>query len=163
MRIFKKSLSYWLVPLLFFSCQAPQIAVSKVTGKQININPDIPADDSIQAFIAPYKEHIAQEMDSVLAFAPKNLDKANGELNSALGNMMADAVMELANPVFENRTGNSIDVVLLNYGGIRSSLSQGPVTTRTAYELMPFENEVVVATLSGESMKELISYLAEAG
>lgn len=162
MKIASQKSLFWLVPLLFFSCKQPNIAVSQVTGKEINIKSSIPADDSIQAFIAPYKKHIAQEMDSVLAFAPESLDKTNGELNSAIGNMMADAVMELANPVFKNRSGNSIDVVLLNYGGIRSSVSKGPITTRTAYELMPFENEVVVATLSGKAINDMISYLAEA-
>lgn len=72
---------------------------------------------------------------------------------------MADVVMEQANPVFKNRTGNSIDIVLLNQGGIRATIEKGPVTTRTAYNIMPFENEIVVAELTGEKINEMVKYL----
>lgn len=143
----------------FSACRNQKAHLSTIEGKQLRITDSIPKDDSIAAFIAPFKEHIAREMDSVLAYAPNDLDKTNGDLNTAIGNMMADAVMELSNPVFEKRTGRSIDMVLLNHGGIRSPVNQGKVTTRTAYQLMPFENEVVVAALKGEQIKEIINYL----
>ena len=75
---------------------------------------------------------------------------------------MADAVLQECNPVFNSRTGKNIDMVLLNHGGIRSILSKGNVTTRTAYQIMPFENSVVVVELKGAVIKELISYLQKA-
>jgi 2',3'-cyclic-nucleotide 2'-phosphodiesterase (5'-nucleotidase family) len=75
--------------------------------------------------------------------------------------MMADAVMEMANPIFENRTGNKIDAVILNYGGIRSGINAGDISTRTAYNIMPFENEVAVAAFSSEELRALINYLAK--
>ena len=152
-----------LFPLLHLSCKQRDVEISRVEGEQINISDTIPENDSISAFIAPYKKRIAREMDSVLAYAPQNLEKTDGDLNTAIGNMMADAVMELANPVFLSRTGKSIDLVLLNHGGIRSPISQGEITTRTAYQIMPFENELVVAELKGEQIKDLINYLIEGG
>lgn len=151
-----------LFPILFFSCKQEDLGIAKITGKQLNINDSIRGNDSLKAFIEPYKKHISQEMDSVLAYAPNSLVKTNGELNSAIGNMMADAVMELGDPVFKNRTGHHIDVVLLNYGGIRSGIHKGNITTRTAYELMPFENQVVVVSLSGKAMKDMVAYLVKA-
>jgi 2',3'-cyclic-nucleotide 2'-phosphodiesterase (5'-nucleotidase family) len=98
-----------------------------------------------------------------LAYLPYNLTKTDGELNTAIGNLMADALMELSNPIFENRTGDKIDIVLLNFGGIRSSIPKGDITTRTAFQVMPFENEVVVATLKGEAVREMIHYLIDSG
>lgn len=145
----------------FLSCTNQRAGLSKIEGRLIGITDSIPEDDSIAAFIKPYKEHVAREMDSVLAYAPHNLNKTDGDLNTAIGNMMADAVMELSNPVFQSRTGKSIDIVLLNHGGIRSPVNQGKITTRTAYQIMPFENEVVVAELKGEQIKEIITYLIE--
>ncbi|WP_424494373.1 5'-nucleotidase C-terminal domain-containing protein [Salinimicrobium sp. GXAS 041] len=147
--------------LTLISCGETNYKVSKIEGKQIAIKDSILANDSILDFIAPYKERLAQEMDSVLAYAPNNLSETNRDLNIALGNMMADAVMELSNPVFKARTGNNLDMVLLNHGGIRSSINKGAVTTKTAYQLMPFENEVVVAHLKGEQIKEIVRYLIE--
>lgn len=149
------------IPVFISSCSNQEARLSKIEGRQLRITDSIPKNDSISAFIEPYREHIAREMDSVLAYAPNNLNKTVGDLNTAIGNMMADAVMELSNPIFESRTGKSIDMVLLNHGGIRSPVNRGAVTTRTAYQLMPFENEVVVAELRGEQIKEIISYLIE--
>lgn len=149
------------IPVFISSCSNQEARLSKIEGRQLRITDSIPKNDSISAFIEPYREHIAREMDSVLAYAPNNLNKTVGDLNTAIGNMMADAVMELSNPIFESRTGKSIDMVLLNHGGIRSPVNRGAVTTRTAYQLMPFENEVVVAELKGEQIKEIISYLIE--
>jgi 2',3'-cyclic-nucleotide 2'-phosphodiesterase (5'-nucleotidase family) len=73
--------------------------------------------------------------------------------------MMADAVYEESNPLFKSRTGNEIDFVLLNHGGIRSIISKGNISTRTAYSVMPFENSVVVVKMNGNKVKELVDYL----
>jgi 2',3'-cyclic-nucleotide 2'-phosphodiesterase (5'-nucleotidase family) len=87
------------------------------------------------------------------------LNKSDGELNTAIGNFMADVVLEQANPIFKSRTGNDIDMVILNHGGIRSTIEEGPLTARTAYSIMPFENEIVVAELSGTKIREMLAYL----
>ena len=136
---------------------------TRIEGKQIEIAPTIEPNDSLEAFIGPYKERIDREMEHVLAYVPYDLSKTDGELNTAIGNLMADALMELSNPVFHNRTGKNIDIVLLNFGGIRSSISKGDITTRTAFQVMPFENEVVVAKLRGEQVREMIHYLIDSG
>ena len=151
-----------LLPFLLFSCKNQELGIKKVEGHQITVSDSIPEDTRIEEFIAPYRAHIAKEMDSILAYAPRDLDKKEGDLNTAIGNMMADAVMELADPVFQKRTGNSIDVVLLNFGGIRSTINKGNITTRTAYQIMPFENEVIIAEMKGEALLEMIDYLIEA-
>lgn len=160
----KQLILLFLSAILSVSCKNSMIhEVSQVSGRSIPVSDSIPADVSVAEYIQPYKEYIDREMNAVLAFTPYDLVKTDGELNTALGNMMADAVMELANPVFEKRTGNSIDIVLLNHGGIRSSVKKGNITTRTAFQLMPFENEVVVARMKGSAVRELVRYLIDAG
>ena len=72
---------------------------------------------------------------------------------------MADIVLAQTQPIFKQRTGQSIDLVLLNHGGIRSSISKGNITARTAYEVMPFENTVVVVELKGETIQKMVDYL----
>lgn len=148
----------------FTSCKfSSNYTPVRIEGEQLTITPSITANDSMEAFIAPYKQHIDREMEEVLAYVPYDLTKTDGELNTAIGNMMADALMELSNPIFEKRTGNKIDIVLLNYGGIRSAISKGNITTRTAFQVMPFENEVVVAKLEGEHIRQMIHYLIDSG
>lgn len=159
-----KKITYLLIFVLIFttfiSCEQEKYNTSRVDADNSLIDRNIKEDTTITSFIAPYKASVDKEMDSILAYAPTSISKKDSKYNTALGNMMADAVFELANPVFKARTGYTFNAVLLNYGGIRAPLYKGNVSTGTAYELMPFENEVVVVELSGFQMKELFQYLA---
>jgi 2',3'-cyclic-nucleotide 2'-phosphodiesterase (5'-nucleotidase family) len=149
--------------LLLSSCKSEtKYGLTEIKSERITVDEAIKEDKEISRFIAPYKEHLNATLDSVLAYNPKLLSKNDGDLNSPLGNLMADIVMLQANPVFKKRTGKNIDMVLLNQGGIRAELPAGGVTSRSAYNLMPFENEIVVAELSGKKMKEMFRYLEKA-
>nr|WP_321230417.1 5'-nucleotidase [uncultured Psychroserpens sp.] len=147
--------------LILSACKNQGEYINKIEGKQINISDSLEIDQSIENFIKPYREHVDSNLDSILAYAVDTYSKSDGEYNTAIGNMMADAVYEESNPVFKSRTGEDIDFVLLNHGGIRSIISKGNITTRTAYEVMPFDNSVVVVKLKGAQVKELVEYLAK--
>ena len=148
---------------LFFciSCKAP-MDVFKIEGKNVNINDSLQANASIDAFISPYRENITKDLDSILGYSVDTYSKADGDLNTAIGNFMADVIYEEADPVFFKRTGEHIDFVLMNHGGIRSIISKGPISKRTAFELMPFENSIVVSKLPGAHVKEMLDYLSKA-
>jgi len=149
------------IPLLF-SCQDTRSLV-KIEGEQIEIGPSIKAEDSIETFVAPFRKRIDAVLDSALAYAPITLSKTDGTYNTSAGNLLADIVLSEGDPVFNARTNAHIDFVLLNHGGIRSIISKGKVTARSAYEVMPFENAIVVAELSAESVKDLVLYLKDYG
>lgn len=146
--------------LLIFSCASTKI--SKIEGKRLPIDESINADQSIEEFIKPYREHVNKNMDSIISYAPQTYSKTDGELNTAIGNLMADAVFSEGNPIFNQRTGKHIDFVLLNHGGIRSIISKGNISIRTAFEVMPFENSVVVAAIKGSQVNEMLAYLSKA-
>ena len=143
---------------LVLSCDNSKKLVT--TGVQnISINKEIEAVKEIEDIIAPYKVNLDKTMNEVLSFSVDTYSKNNGDYNTAVGNMMADAVFELTSPLFRNRTGKNIDMVLLNHGGIRADLPKGNITTKTAYSLMPFENSVVVTALKGSVILEMTNYL----
>jgi len=144
--------------LLFFSIESCETKYI-LSGNKIEINNTIENDNEIIDFITPYKNKVDKQMDSILAYSPVDYDKKNGLLNTAIGNMMADVTLNLSNPVYKARTNKNIDFVLLNHGGIRSMISKGDITFRTAYKVMPFENSVVVCELKGRDVYELINYL----
>lgn len=147
--------------VLCISCQQKDPKLQKIYGKEIALVDSIPEIDSINEFITPYRTHIKDVLDEALAYAPKTLQKSNGKLNTPIGNLLADLTYEVSNPIFEKRTGEKIDFVLLNYGGIRSIISEGVVSRRTAYQVMPFENRVLILEISGEKLIELLDYLAK--
>ncbi|MEH6682084.1 MAG: 5'-nucleotidase [Sediminicola sp.] len=134
----------------------------KIDAEQLPISAEIPAVDSIDRFVAPYRNRIDEVLDSTLAYAPRTISKEDGERNSSAGNLMADIVLAQAAPIFKSRTGKELDFVLLNFGGIRSTISAGKVSARTMYEVMPFENNIVVAELPASAVRKLVSFLISA-
>ncbi len=153
-----KIVQIFMIISLILSCDNSKILVN-TEGENISINSGIETIKEVEDIINPYKLNLDKTMNQVLSFSVDNYSKNDGDYNTAIGNLMADAIFELTNPLFKRRTGKNIDMVLLNHGGIRSILPKGNVTTKTAYKLMPFENSVVVVALKGSVVLEMINYL----
>ena len=129
-------------------------------GYNIEINQQVLSDSSIVKYYQPFKKNLEESlMNTPISYSPETYKKNDGELNSTLSNMFADATYEMSNPVFNKMSGENIDIVLLNNGGIRSIISKGNISEKTAFELMPFENGIVVLELSGLSIIKMIDYL----
>ena len=149
--------------LLVASCKERPYQLSEIHGKQLPIAEKLSSVDSIENVIAPYRDRLNDVLDEPLCYAPKVFSKNDGRYNSSAGNLLADIIYEQANPIFKSRTNNEIDFVVTNHGGIRSLISKGDVSSRTAYEVMPFENKIVVLELKGKAVRDLVSHLVRAG
>lgn len=148
---------------LIYSCKQKNLSLTKIEGKQININDSLQINQEIEDFVKPYREHVNKNLDSVISYAVDTYTKRDGEFNTAIGNLFADAIMQESNSIFKKRTGHEIDMVLVNHGGIRAIISKGNITTRTAFEIMPFENSLVVVEMKGKTIQDsLINYLSRA-
>ena len=158
-------LTLFVIFLTFFliaSCSKQNYQVSKIEGKRITITDKEIQEPTIENYIKPYRKHINEELDSILAYCPVTLDKSNGKWQTTIGNLMADVSLQRGNMVFKAREKKTIDLCILNQGGIRSILPKGNVTSRTAYAIMPFENSLVVIALKGEQIFELVDYFIDA-
>ena len=144
--------------LFFYGCKS-NYEIVKIEGKQIGISDTSSENPEIENFIKPFRNHINKDLDSVLAFCPETLDKSKGEWQTNIGNFMADVCLRESNKIFSKRYAKTVDICLLNHGGIRSIIPKGNITTRTAFEVMPFENNMVVAALKGSQIMEMIEYL----
>jgi len=144
------------------ACNDAPKKLSKISGKQLPITDSINVTDSIDSFVAPYRKRVNEVLDSALAYSPKQISKKDGKYNTSAGNLMADIILSESNPIFKSRTGQEVDFVISNHGGIRSVISEGKVSARTAYEVMPFDNSIVVVEIKGKSVRELISFLINA-
>ena len=131
------------------ACGPEKLRNTAIEGKKIAINGDLMATQAIDDYIKPYREHVDKDLDSVLAYSPETLDKGKsiGGWQTTIGNLMADVTFEKADKVFMAREQRHVDVCLLNHGGIRSVIAKGNVTTRTAFEIMPFEITKMVFTI----------------
>lgn len=155
----KKFIIPFIIFSLLFSCKNKPPQLVKIEGKQITVNETVASNKTFENTIKPYREKVEKEMKTVISHTPINLNRTDGDLESSLGNLMADLCYERANPVFNSRTGKNIDFAMFNYGGIRSGISKGDITNESAFNLMPFENSLVVVELTSEKIKELVNYL----
>lgn len=156
---FKNFVLLFCLSILLFSCKENSYVITKTTAKTIAVDTTITSKEKITKTIAPYKEKMIAEINTVLSYAPKDLTRTDGKLESTLGNLLADLTFKRANPIFKKQTGKNIDFSMFNFGGIRAGIPAGNVSNKNAFELMPFDNILVVVELSGQKVEALIAYL----
>ena len=156
---FLKLFVIFLTFVFITSCNTKSFTVTKIEGKQIPITGNENQNSEIETFITPYREQINKDLDKILAYNPETLDKSKGKWQTNIGNFISDVTLAKGNFVFNKRENKNIDICLLNHGGIRSILPKGNVTSRTAYEIMPFENSLFVVALKGEQIKEIADFI----
>jgi len=156
---FKNFAFLFCFSILFFSCKENTYVVTKITAKTIAVDKTIATTDNISKTIAPYQDKMLNEINTIISYTPKDLTRTDGKLESSLGNLLADLSFEIGNPIFKSKMEKNIDFALFNYGGIRAGIPKGKITNKHAFQLMPFENMLVVVEISGKKMEALISYL----
>jgi 2',3'-cyclic-nucleotide 2'-phosphodiesterase (5'-nucleotidase family) len=159
---FLKRNSLYFFLLLLAACSAPAKLIKQESVLiNVNANDSTKEDAAVKQLIEPYKQDLDKEMSEVLIISETVFEKAQPE--GALGNLVADIVLEKANELYRPDDFKYADFCLLNNGGLRVSLPQGEITRGKIFELMPFENEIVIVTLSGEKVAELIQYIIAIG
>ncbi|MBP7808713.1 MAG: 5'-nucleotidase C-terminal domain-containing protein [Bacteroidia bacterium] len=102
--------------------------------------------------VLPYKSGLDKEMKTVIAQSDSSLTRDGFE--SSLGNFVLQSTEEFINIKKTQLAGNCI--LFINRGGLRNNLPKGEITKGNIFEVMPFDNEIVILTLSGQKLKESI-------
>lgn len=119
----------------------------------IDVDASIPDDPEMKAFLQPYTEELKKSHGQELAHAPKGLNRGGVEQHNEVGFWVADVMRATAKAI----TGKPVHFALINTGGIRANIPPGPVTYGKLLEVMPFDNELVVAEYSGEQVIKFIT------
>ena len=154
-----KHFALLLTFLLVTSCAKSNYFVSKIEAKKININDKQAASAEIDNYIKPFRDNIDADLSAVLAYNPENLEKSGGKWQTNIGNFLADVTLQKGNEMSLKQQNKTVDICLLNHGGIRSIIPKGNVTARNAFEVMPFENTAIVVSLKGEDVIEMVKYI----
>lgn len=129
-----------------------------VQYKDYRITAAASKDEGMQAVLKPYSDSVNKSMNDVIGIAEKSLDKKSPE--GTLGNFMADAFLIMAREKFKT----TVDVALMNYGGIRlTQLPAGNVTRGKIFELMPFDNILLLQQMKGSVLQQLLDLIAARG
>ncbi|HTM97729.1 MAG TPA: 5'-nucleotidase [Pedobacter sp.] len=151
-------LSIFIFAATLLSACGTQYAITKSNREEYSINDKISVDSSIVKAYLPYKLKLDQEMNKVIGNTEVLLTKTSELPESVLGNFFADAVFDQAKKIEPN-----IDFVFpTTKGGLRNDIPKGPITVSGIFELMPFENQLVLFKLKGSDVLKVLKFIASA-
>lgn len=119
-----------------------------------------PVDLTMDTYIETLRSKMGEKLNIVIGFAPSDLQRFKPQ--SPLSNFLADNLLLFGNEYLKNnKMDGSIDLSLLNFGGIRGSILAGNITIETMYKIAPFENTVVIIELKGIELKKMFKKFTE--
>ncbi|HEX4046995.1 MAG TPA: bifunctional UDP-sugar hydrolase/5'-nucleotidase, partial [Elusimicrobiota bacterium] len=124
--------------------------VIRSSDELIELWPDrVGEDPAVKAIVDRAEARTGAAFELVVATASAELDRGAGAEESGLGSWMADC--------FKEETG--ADAALLNGGGIRADIAAGPVTVRELFDVMPFDDAVVVVRMKGSLLRSTLDHV----
>ena len=143
-----KIFNIYILPFLLAAC-SPTYTLESYNNESIIVEAKI--DSSILKIINPYQKEIEDQMSQVLSYTKHSLYK--GKPQSTIGNFVTDLCLNYTNA----------HLCVMNNGGLRTNIEKGNITRGKIYELMPFENELVVLELDKNEYIELLNYIGYRG
>jgi 2',3'-cyclic-nucleotide 2'-phosphodiesterase (5'-nucleotidase family) len=152
-------ISIMLMLILLTSCNAVGWKVYQAEGVKIPLDRETAhfADEAFTTFLEPYKTQLEKEMNEVIGFAVQDLRIHGPE--SLLSNFSADVYREVAATEIQS----PVDIAIVNLKGLRAQVPAGNITVARIFELMPFENELVVLWIKGKELTDLFDFFASIG
>jgi len=139
--------------IFIYQCTHKNYCVSYDTTKKEHIviqHQDI--DSATYKFILPYKTNIDKDLNVIIAHTSSPLEK-NTYCNN-LAQLVFESIQWYADSLLQP---SSNFYVLINYGGLRANIPAGDISKRHIFEVMPFDNSIVILKLNDEELKQLIS------
>lgn len=131
-----------------FANNKADINTSVFQGK--NIKDKIIKDSEAEKFYADLLKELAPMKNEVLGTAKSELkhDRVSKGSNTELGKWACDVMAEKTNA----------QIAIQNGGGLRRPLAAGKITMGDLYEIMPFDNYLVVMDLPGDQLIKAIDH-----
>ena len=145
--------------LIVFSCsKVNHLAKVDSNVYQLDGSVNVGNVNHIDSIIQPYKKEVDKEMNKVIGQTSKSLTMAFPE--GTLGNFVADVLHEKAVEHYEGR----VDFAFINYWSIRiEEIPKGAITKSHVFELMPFENHLVIMKVEKNIVLQLFENMAQKG
>lgn len=128
-------------------------------------------DPEIQQWLSVYRDSVNKIMSKVIAKTETDLLtlRSRGkitqeqETQANLSRVAADYVQQAADDYMLSQFGSLSHFTVLNHFGLRNSISQGDITLGKVFEVMPFDNELVILQLTGSQCDSLFNFISILG
>ena len=149
---------YVVLFFILISCHTTyQPTTVRYESKEI-VRPVRKMDSSILALLEPFKDSMDARMSKVVVMLENDLEKKQPQ--GTLGNMIADAMRVQG----EKKYNKKVDVAIMNAGGIRLPyVKAGIFTLGKLYEVHPFDNRLLLMSINGEVLQQLLDLTASKG
>ena len=106
----------------------------------------VAADPRVAEVLRPFQEEVGEIMEEALGHAGVYLE-LDLRAESRIGNLLTDAIREQ----------HGADIVFQNSQGVRAPIAEGPVRYEDVFNALPFENTVVLMSLKGSEVAEVLA------
>ncbi|MCA2978036.1 MAG: bifunctional metallophosphatase/5'-nucleotidase [Myxococcaceae bacterium] len=131
--------TYAKVSLTVTLSSTPVQVTSAVSSVEVLGGEGAPAPHpEVKVIVDGWKKKLDEALGGVIGFTKTGLAQESREMTTWLTSSLKERFQT--------------DVALLNRKGVRQALPPGPVTKASVYDLVPFDNQVVVARLPGDAL-----------
>jgi 2',3'-cyclic-nucleotide 2'-phosphodiesterase (5'-nucleotidase family) len=148
--------SVFLSLLIVLTCCAKQ-KPTIISSEFVTVNvTEHSQNNKISQWLLPHKTMLDKVMNEKIGFSEMELTIELPE--SPLGNFITEIMINYA-----EKHNKKCDFAITNIGGLREPLPVGDITVGDVYRTFPFDNELVILTLSGKKVEQLCQEIARQG
>lgn len=159
----------FLVSLFIASSCKPKLEA--VETNNFPINETVEADSNTNSWLNYYKDSLEKSMNVLIAKTSVSLESSRSkgimdptvQEKGNLARICSDYVLQNARNWSRNNDFPLPMFTVLNHNGFRNSISAGNITIGNVFEVMPFDNEIVLVQLSGSTTDSLFRYISSIG
>ena len=124
------------------------------TNSYPTIGPELAEDPALLAQLKPYGDKVEAVLAEEIGTSKTPfLNKDSRKKETPIGDLVTDAMLWYTK-------SQNVDFAINNGGGIRTDLPQGTLKKKNVYEVLPFDNSLMVLTLKGSDLPDLFAYIA---
>lgn len=143
------------IGLLLHACRSTtqyDYSIVSIRGERVEMNSlyDTPENTAMAKLVDKYKKQLDFEMNQVIGTSSQLMKK--GQPESLLTNFSADV---MRNYLYTFARIPS-DIALINVQAHRGDIPQGDITTRSIYEVYPFDNQLIKKTITGKQLMKVL-------
>jgi len=158
MKKFNKYLFILFLIIFSLSSCKNSYKLTDSTSKNKTVSENLSTYNFSEVDIKSFKDSLQSTMNIVLNTSNTFMDVASPE--GKLGNFICDLSLSVIRKnIIGDLKSNDKIFCMLNNGGLRTSLPKGEITRGKIYEIMPFDNELVIVKISENKMQELFTYI----
>ena len=154
-----KSLSFCIILSITAFGYAQNVSAPKYHYQYQMIRLDSTYDAKIDPKLAKYVDKKRHQMEKQMQVV---IGHTNAELESyapesPLSNFLTDILLNEASKYIKDTMFDNLDVSMLNFGGIRTSMPAGNVTVGNLYSISPFDNCLTFIALKGSELRKALN------